>query len=118
MARAYAYIGQGTPTVEGHINCSDFVDLPFPGVTSMAVFTDTTRPNPYFELDNSSATKQLANNETIPPGRYSSDGFSLVNYNVNFVIPSATNAPLSASVEEIKDAIIEGLQCNANGNNG
>ena len=81
----------------------------------MAPFTDPNYPSPYTALDNSLVTNALHDNSVIPPGRYSSQGFSLANYGVTFKIPAAGQELLEISQDDLADAILQGLLCNNGG---
>ena len=112
----YGVVGQGNPSELGHISCADFIDLPWTSAcASMAPYTDTNFPNPYSWLGNSNVTTALHDGSTIPPGRYSSQGFSLANYGVTFKIPGAGQEFLTISQDDLADAILQGLLCNNEG---
>tara|TARA_R110002020_G_scaffold114891_4_gene264246 strand:- start:3098 stop:13885 length:10788 start_codon:yes stop_codon:yes gene_type:complete len=111
----YGTVGQGNPSSAGIISCGNFIDQPWPQAVSMAPFTDPNYSSPYTALDNSLVTNALQDNSVIPPGRYSSQGFSLANYGVTFKIPAAGQELLEISQDDLADAILQGLLCNNGG---
>ena len=115
ISMAYGVIGQGSPDATGHISCSDFVDIPWATGVSMAPYTNPNITNPWYDMDRSGSTTQMADNSVCSPGTYSPAGFSLRNYNVSFEIPGGDQELLQISTEALAEAILQGLLCNNNG---